>query len=290
MASPLASNRVAPRLASRLASRRRLFNRSSRSWTTICETRGALGGDGAQHASRSARHDAARPRRAEKSGGGDRIAPAVLFKCNASTKWVVTFLNSLALWTRPHRYEGPFIVFGSIAAVYLTNYLKRMINQGRPDGAPFTDPGMPSSHALLSFFIATSWDSTGLLYVASPSPLRASIWLGAAAVAWLRAFAPPQFLWIETEEMRAMDGATLLTRVGRHAGLPTAHLAALPSAVRGACERWRFFDPADGRARTHDHALPTAEAALLREVYAPFNALLGRVLGGQLGHIGWLKA
>ena len=118
--------------------------------------------------------------------------------------------------------------------------------------------------------------------------VRAGVY-AAAAVAWLRAFAPPQFLWIETEEMRAMDGATLLTHVGRHAGLPTAHLAALPSAVRGACERWRFFDPADGRARTHDHALPPAEAALLREVYAPFNALLGRVLGGQLGHIGWLK-
>ena len=89
--------------------------------------------------------------------------------------------------------------------------------------------------------------------------VRAGVY-AAAAVAWLRAFAPPQFLWIETEEMRAMDGATLLTRVGRHAGLPTAHLAALPSAVRGACERWRFFDPADGRARTHDHALPPAEA------------------------------
>lgn len=50
-----------------------------------------------------------------------------------------------------------YIVVGSIASVYFTDVLKKIINQARPDGAPIMDPGMPSSHALVSFFAASAW-------------------------------------------------------------------------------------------------------------------------------------
>ena len=78
-------------------------------------------------------------------------------KLNSSTKWLVTLAHTLAVWSRPSVYLGPYIVVGSIASVYFTDVLKKIINQSRPIGAPIMDPGMPSSHALVSFFSATAW-------------------------------------------------------------------------------------------------------------------------------------
>jgi membrane-associated phospholipid phosphatase len=114
-----------------------------------------------------------------------------LFRLNAGTKWIVTVLNTLSVWTRPHRYEGPLVVSGAIAAVYFTAYLKQIINQGRPEGAPFTDPGMPSSHSLTCFFIASAWSSLLLLAPAASMLLptvvvQSLFWMGAMGVAWLR--------------------------------------------------------------------------------------------------------
>ena len=88
-----------------------------------------------------------------------RDVPPIVRKLNASTKWLVTLAHTYAVWSRPSRFHGPYIVVGSIAAVYLTDVLKGVINQGRPKGAPFADPGMPSSHALVSFFSAAAWMS-----------------------------------------------------------------------------------------------------------------------------------
>jgi membrane-associated phospholipid phosphatase len=85
--------------------------------------------------------------------------PGIIYKLNSSTKWLVTAASIVAVWSRPHQFFGPFIVVGSIAAVYLTVVLKGVINQGRPEGAPFADPGMPSSHSLVSFFLAVAWKS-----------------------------------------------------------------------------------------------------------------------------------
>lgn len=114
-----------------------------------------------------------------------RQLPPFVYKMNASTKWLVTIANSVALWARPANFEGPFIVLGSILAVYLTAVLKKMINQGRPDGAPFTDPGMPSSHSLVSFFSAACWVS--VLPVSSKSlELSLLLWASASTVALLR--------------------------------------------------------------------------------------------------------
>ena len=54
--------------------------------------------------------------------------------------------------------------------------------------------------------------------------VRASIY-AAGVLGWLSAgFVPSQFLWLDTETMRSMDAVTLLTTVGRFAGLPIDHL------------------------------------------------------------------
>ena len=108
-------------------------------------------------------------------------APKFLFTLNSSTKWLVTLANTLGIWTRLPRCEGPFIVVGAIAATYFTAVLKKTINHDRPAGAPFTDPGMPSSHSLVSFFMAAAWGSLVCSGVAVPLA-----WAGASTVALLR--------------------------------------------------------------------------------------------------------
>lgn len=111
--------------------------------------------------------------------------PAVVHALNASTKWLVTLAHTVAVWSRPRAFVGPYVVVGSIGAVYLTEALKKLFNQRRPDGAPIADPGMPSSHALVTFFSAVSWAS-----VVDPSVLGGTIRVllvgGAATVAVLR--------------------------------------------------------------------------------------------------------
>lgn len=87
------------------------------------------------------------------------MIPAIIYKINASTKWVVTVATIVAVWSNPQNFFGPYIMVGSIAAVYLTVVLKNIIQQDRPEGAPFSDPGMPSSHSLVSFFLAVAWKS-----------------------------------------------------------------------------------------------------------------------------------
>ena len=80
----------------------------------------------------------------------------VLFKLNSSTKWIVLVAHSVAVWTR-RDFIAPFIVVGSICSVALAEILKKTINQARPNGAALLDPGMPSSHALVSCFSAAAW-------------------------------------------------------------------------------------------------------------------------------------
>lgn len=86
-----------------------------------------------------------------------RRLPKIIYFLNAGTKWVVSLAVTVGVFWNPRRFQGPYIVVGSIAATYLAAYLKKIFDQGRPEGAPFTDPGMPSSHALVSFFVAMAW-------------------------------------------------------------------------------------------------------------------------------------
>lgn len=80
-----------------------------------------------------------------------------LFRLNASTKWLVTIAHTTAVWRPPKSFYPPFIVVGSILGAFLTEALKALINQSRPADAPFADPGMPSSHSLVSCFAAAAW-------------------------------------------------------------------------------------------------------------------------------------
>lgn len=82
--------------------------------------------------------------------------PRPIRTLNSSTKWLVTAAQTFAVWYR-RDFIAPFIVVGAILATFGTTVLKRLINQQRPAGAPFTDPGMPSSHALVATFAAVAW-------------------------------------------------------------------------------------------------------------------------------------
>jgi len=85
-----------------------------------------------------------------------QTAPKPIRLANASTKWLVVFAQTAAVWTR-RDLVSPFIVIGSIVAAFGTALLKRLIGQQRPAGSPFSDPGMPSSHALVGTFAAVAW-------------------------------------------------------------------------------------------------------------------------------------
>eukprot|EP00542_Grammatophora_oceanica_P016120 CAMPEP_0194042888 /NCGR_PEP_ID=MMETSP0009_2-20130614/14616_1 /TAXON_ID=210454 /ORGANISM="Grammatophora oceanica, Strain CCMP 410" /LENGTH=212 /DNA_ID=CAMNT_0038686917 /DNA_START=298 /DNA_END=936 /DNA_ORIENTATION=+ len=111
-------------------------------------------------------------------------------KLNSSTKWIVTLANTIGIWIAPsiqNPAEGPFIVVGAILSVYFTDVLKKIINNERPAGAPFADPGMPSSHSLVSFFLAAAW-STLLLTTISSSAIAGTtlLWASASLIALLR--------------------------------------------------------------------------------------------------------
>lgn len=108
--------------------------------------------------------------------------PPLLLKANAATKWLVTAAQTGAVVAR-RDLTAPYIVVGSIGAAFATKALKVAINQQRPAGAPFTDPGMPSSHALVATFAAAAW----ALALRAASPIAALLLLlSAAAVSVLR--------------------------------------------------------------------------------------------------------
>ena len=92
---------------------------------------------------------------------------------NGLTKWAVVAAQTTAVLTR-RDFASPYIVVGSISASFAAHKLKKIINQQRPNGSPFVDPGMPSSHALVATFAAVAW-------MIQFQSLRASVALGVAA-------------------------------------------------------------------------------------------------------------
>lgn len=86
----------------------------------------------------------------------NNVHPFVMW-LNKSTKWVVSIGTVAAIFLEPTSMYGPYIGVGGILSVYLTDVLKQLIHQGRPNGAPFADPGMPSTHSFVTFFLAASW-------------------------------------------------------------------------------------------------------------------------------------
>ena len=90
-----------------------------------------------------------------EAADSDAITTAVR-RLNSSTKWLVTIAQTGAVWSR-RDFVSPFLVLGAILSAFATGTLKELINESRPSGAPFADPGMPSSHALVSTFAAVGW-------------------------------------------------------------------------------------------------------------------------------------
>jgi hypothetical protein len=120
---------------------------------------------------------------------------SLVFKLNASSKWLVTLVHTVAVWWR-RDFVAPFIVVGSLHAVVLAEVLKLVINQARPEGAVPLDPGMPSSHSLVTSFAAAAWVghllSGGRALTAGPvgvgHALPRPLCLGASAALALAAF------------------------------------------------------------------------------------------------------
>ncbi|KAJ1617323.1 hypothetical protein T492DRAFT_1100569 [Pavlovales sp. CCMP2436] len=74
---------------------------------------------------------------------------------NSSSKWLVITWQLAALALR-RDLVSPFVVIGMVAASFFCSTLKSAIGHARPSGAR-ADPGMPSSHALVSAFASTAW-------------------------------------------------------------------------------------------------------------------------------------
>ena len=119
---------------------------------------------------------------ASGADGSSSSVPQAVFAANAATKWVVTFAQTGAVVAR-RDLVAPYIVVGSIGAAFAAKAAKKVINQQRPDGAPFTDPGMPSSHALVATFAAVAWALTA---PCAWTPWASALLAGAATVSVLR--------------------------------------------------------------------------------------------------------
>eukprot|EP00929_Paragymnodinium_shiwhaense_P043372 TRINITY_DN22306_c0_g1_i2.p1 TRINITY_DN22306_c0_g1~~TRINITY_DN22306_c0_g1_i2.p1 ORF type:complete len:258 (-),score=33.43 TRINITY_DN22306_c0_g1_i2:2-775(-) len=88
--------------------------------------------------------------------GEDGAVLQVLKKIDSKTKWFVTVAQTSALLMR-RDVVSPFMIIGAICAAFVTSVVKKVIGHERPSGSPFNDPGMPSSHALVSTFLAVAW-------------------------------------------------------------------------------------------------------------------------------------
>ena len=156
-----------------------------------------------------------------------------------------------------------------------------------------------------------------LAHKAPLNHVRGSVY-AAGVLGWLSAgFSPSQFLWLETERMRATNAQQLLTSLASFAGLPTDHLKTLPADIRTACEAGHRASAAprgrrlssssaggggrrlsarpagDSRRQTHAmRALPPEVAQPLRAAFKPWNELLKTLLNDvapTLRGVQWLS-
>ena len=72
---------------------------------------------------------------------------------HVSVSFLASFSTFLLLLVHPCAWTLSLGVTAVVQAV-VTKIAKRLLAQKRPDGAPFADPGMPSSHASMLFFLA----------------------------------------------------------------------------------------------------------------------------------------
>ena len=117
----------------------------------------------------------------EAAGSDSDAITTAVRRLNSSTKWLVTIAQTGAVWSR-RDFVSPFLVLGAILSAFATGTLKELINESRPAGAPFADPGMPSSHALVSTFAAVGWALHLRSTVASALLLSAAVSVSALRV------------------------------------------------------------------------------------------------------------
>lgn len=101
---------------------------------------------------------------------------------------------------------------------------------GRPNERPPPAPTDAAAVLLLRTF------RTCLAHHSPLNHARASLYAAGLLGFYSAGFSRRQFLYLETEAMRAMGAADLLAALGRFAGLPTAHLTSLPPDVHAACQ------------------------------------------------------
>jgi hypothetical protein len=94
-------------------------------------------------------------RRARVVAGAGSAPLPLLSALNKSTKWLVAGWQLAALALR-RDLVSPFVVIGMVVASFFCSALKSVIGHARPSGDA-SDPGMPSSHALVSAFASTAW-------------------------------------------------------------------------------------------------------------------------------------
>ena len=137
-------------------------------------------------------------------------------------------------------FTSPFIVVGSIGAAFAAHALKRLINQQRPDGSPFIDPGMPSSHALVATFAATAWSLQFALQPLQTATLAAS----ALIISLLRVVTGYHTVaQVAVGTLLGMAGATAWMRMGaivlKRVAPPTATAVAYATYIVGSILLWQ---------------------------------------------------
>ena len=139
-----------------------------------------------------------------------------------TTKWIVSGCVGLALLCTQGDPKIVLLVFGALVNALLGKKLKRWLSQPRPGGAPLPDPGMPSSHALSLFFLATFAATDCLQGVwQSPSPAPATVEAAASTLVWPSTIVAPSLLL----------GAALLSYLRVRNGLHTAAQVAVGAAL-----------------------------------------------------------
>ena len=135
------------------------------------------------------------------------VAIALLWRRDAIslTLMVVFFIFSVVLSTLSMNPWSPILSqIGAIGNALLSKILKRVLKEDRPVGAPVSDPGMPSSHAMSLFFFAAYLSRAAAVWSSWPLPGRA------ATAAGLLAFAVNSAAWRVSAGLHTRDQVSFL--------------------------------------------------------------------------------
>lgn len=119
-----------------------------------------------------------------------RFASEIRVVLAKNTRWLVAGTAATVLLYRRDALTVSALV-GAILNAAWSKILKRLLNENRPEGAPVSDPGMPSSHAMSLFFFAAYLSMAAALWSPTGTPMA----LRAAECVVLLAFAINSASW-----------------------------------------------------------------------------------------------